>query len=325
MIYSNSWLEAVIDWIELEIRLTQRSNFMAVQDHLRDALTLPDGRKPHVEALDETAGRSASIFRFRIQDPKQMKHLNQLLAEMRTRFDFGSPKIVAIEVAFDTYIQGASIRDLAEVMTDRYRFLTSVPGDDWYFYRNGGEGRVYLKTLDCRRDLVRHFEQQWQLTDRNSKSASVRYHAYVKTVDGAQALSSDNHRARLEVTLQGEALSLITLEQLKEFDFTKLADHFKFRCLADTLHPMIRYALMVWSKEQLGRRGGYRRPIRQGGELKYAKRKILFRHSTVADDRLNAAAYECLRKLTTAWRSRRVSANFPGHSQKRTSTNTANA
>ncbi len=42
----------------------------------------------------------------------------------------------------------------------------------------------------------------------------VRYHAYVKTMDGTQALSPENYRARLEVTLQGEALPFTTLEQL---------------------------------------------------------------------------------------------------------------
>lgn len=325
MTHGDFWLGAVVDWIELEIQLAERSNFMTVQDYLRGALRLPAHRNPHVEALDETAGRSASIFRFRIQDPKQMRQLDRVLARMRERFDFGLPHVVAIEVAFDTYAQGASVRDLAEVITDRYRFLTTAPGDDWYFYRNSGEGRHYLNTLDCRRDLIRHFEQQWQLTDRNNKNEPVRYHAYVKTTDGAQALLPENYRARLEVTLQGEALPFTTLDQLKEFDFTKLADHFKFRRLADTLHPMARFPLMTWSKEQLGRRGQYRRPIRQGDEMKYAKRKILFKHSTVADERLNAAAYECLRKLTTAWHSKRVGADFPGHSQAQTRSNTASA
>lgn len=325
MIYGSARLEAVVDWIELEIQLAERSNFMTVQDHLGDALKLPAGRNPHVEALDETAGRSASIFRFRIQDPKQIRQLDQVLTRMRERFDFGSPKIVAIEVAFDTYVEGASFRELAEVLTDRYRFLTTAPGDDWYFYRNGGEGRLYLNTLDCRRDLVRHFEQHWQLTDMNSKNVPVRYHAYVKTMDGTQPLLPENYRARLEVTLQGEALPFTTLAQLREFDFTKLADYFKFRRLADTLHPFVRHPMMTWMKDQLGRRGQYRRPVRQGDVMKYAKRKVLFRHSTVADEALNAAAYECLRKLTTAWRSKRGGADFPGHSQAQTRTNTANA
>ena len=160
MIYGDSRLEAVVDWIELEIQLPDRSNFMTVQNHLREALKLPAERNPHVKPLDETTGRSASIFRFSIQDPKQAKQVDQVLAGMRERFDFGSPRIVGIEVSFDTYVQGASVRDLAEVMTDRYRFLTSPPGDDWYFYRTTGERRIYLNTLVCRRDLVRHFEQQ---------------------------------------------------------------------------------------------------------------------------------------------------------------------
>lgn len=307
-----STYRAAVDWVALQIQLSKRSNFMEVRDELRDALQLPDHEKLYVEALDETSGRSASLFLFRIQDPIQGQKLDQVAARLRQRFDLNSIQVVGIEIAFDTYCTGASVRELAEIAADRYRFLTTAPGDDWYFYRRTGEGRRYINDdteIGQRRDLVKCFAEGWQLTDRNSQDAPVRFHAYVKTTDRGRDLLPHAYRARLEITLQGSALPCTTVEELKHFDFAELAKHFKFRRLADDLHPAARYALMTWTKQQLGRRGRYRRPNwKKIGTYSGASK---FRGSTVADDELNDAAYECLRKLTRDWRSSRMRADFP--------------
>ncbi len=93
--------KAVIDWIELQILLSERSNFWTVQGALRTALGLLGNAKLYVRALDEGEGRAASIFRFRIQDPKNMRWLDQVLSDLRGRFDFGAVQIVAVEIAFE--------------------------------------------------------------------------------------------------------------------------------------------------------------------------------------------------------------------------------
>jgi hypothetical protein len=305
----NFRFRAVVDWVAVEIHLTERSNFWTVQAALRAALRLPNTATPYIEPLDEGDGRAASMFRLRIQDPKRMSRVTQALAELHERFQLKAVEIVAIEVAFDTYRKGGTLGQLAEIAADRFRFLTSAPGDDWYFYRDKGDGRRYVNTLDHRRELIRCFEEQWQLTDRQAKSADVRYHAYVKTRDADRQLLPQHHRARIEITLQGASLPFRTAEALEAFNFTALAKHFKFRRFADNLHPAARLALMSWSKEQHGRRGKYRRPNRsQVG--RYAGTSV-FKCSTVADEELNAVVYECLRKLTRDWRRTRSAADFP--------------
>lgn len=305
--------KAAVDWVALQIQLSERSNFMTVQDELRAALQLTANRTPYVEAMDETSGRSASIFRFRIQNPSQTK-IEQVIDRLRGRFDFGPVLVVGIEVAFDTYQQGATVHELAEIAADRYRFLTTGPGNDWYFYRRGGEGRRYINAGDeiaNRRDLVKHFAEGWQLTDRDSQTAAdIRFHAYVKTWDDGLQLDPQAYRARIEVTLQGAGLPFKTLDDLASFDFARLAKHFKFRRLANDLLPMVRYPLLTWTKQQLGRRGRYRRP--NWNKIGTYSGISTFRRSTVADDALNAAAYECLRNLTRNWRSKRANADFPG-------------
>lgn len=305
-----------VDWVELQIDLAERSNFWTVQTALRAALRLPESVTPYIEALNEGDGRAASAFRFRIQDPKRVSCVTQVLADLRERFRVVSVQIVGVEIAFDTYVKDASIRQLAEIAADRFRFLTSPPGDDWYFYRDKGEGRRYVATLDRRRDLVRCFEEQWQLTDRRDKSPDVRYHAYVKTQDADRPLLPRQHRARLEITLQGMALPFTTEEALAAFNFSTLAKHFKFRRLADDLYPAAKFALATWSREQHGRRGKYRRP--KHSQIGRHAGTSVFRCSTVADEALNAAVYECLRKLTREWRSARVAADFPEGSTPKT-------
>lgn len=66
---------------------------------------------------------------------------------------------------------------------------------------------------------------------------------------------------------------------------------------------------MTWTKQQLGRRGRYRRP--NWNKIGTYSGTNKYRGSTVADDELNNAAYECLRKLTRDWRSCRLRADFP--------------
>lgn len=97
---------------------------------------------------------------------------------------------------------------MAELAADNFRLMTTPPGDGWYFYRRQGETRRCADTLPQRSDLIELFEASWQLTDRNSKGADVRYHAYVKTQDNGKVLLPNRYCARLEVTLSDQALRL---------------------------------------------------------------------------------------------------------------------
>lgn len=318
--------KAAVDWIAFEIRLSKRSNFMAVQDELRTALDLPAHRKPYVEALDEVEGenhRAASVFRFRIQDPRNAAQLDHVMSALHKRFAIADVRIIGMEIAFDTYQSGASVRELAEIVVDRYRFLTTPPVNKWYLYRKKGEGRRYIENdsdyspIGTRRDLVTHFAEGWQLTDCDSKGVPSRVHAYVKMFDGVYGkdeapdpLDPVEYRARIERTLQDDQLPCKTLDDLIRFDFTKLAEHFKFRRLDDTIHPAAKWALTTGATFQLGKKGKYRRPNRK--KVGTYSGTSFYRGSTIADDKLNSATYESLRTLTLNWRSRRARADFPG-------------
>jgi len=303
MDYSHLRFEAVIDWIEFEIQTLTPTNFMTVQKALREFQGLPDDAMPYVMPLDEGEGRAATIYRFRVQDLKRFQAVKSILSRAEKRFGFQvQPRITGIEVAFDTYRVGASARQLAEIITDRYRFSTAIPeAGSWYFYRKTGEGRGYIKTLEVRNEVVKRFESGWQLTDTNYQTADCRFHLYVKTTDNKARLPVGQHRARFEVALKGEAAPCKTFEELEHFNFEKLAHLFNFRRYADNLHPMAKYALTKCAIRQSGARGKYLRI--HGGRRAGSS---VFRWTTIADDRLNKTVRMKLAKLTRGWKSKRA-------------------
>jgi len=303
----------VCDYAIFEVRTVKKTQAYHIHSHSNDGFSHvqgcdPDTGEPFVDGLKNT---TTTLFRCAVQDPKQFRDIAALFDFIAERWGIDAqPTLVCLEIALDAYRKGGSIKELAGIATDLYRFSTYAPGDYWYFYRRAGDGRVKINELDfSRRDIVKHFEAHWQLTDRNSQEVDTRLHAYVKTQDGGESLTPNNHRARFEVTLKGKALPCTTLQDLGKLDFVCLADYFKFRRLADDMNPQARWALKEFSCVQLGRRGKYRRK-HKAIVGKYSGTST-FRGSTVADTQLNEVVYECLRKLTRAWRKTGGSADFP--------------
>src|SRR5690606_2337936 len=70
--------DAVIDWIELEIRTHRRTNWVTVQDRIP---AVPD-RRPHVRNLNGASHGADTAFRAIIQDPsrQQLMAMERMLA-----------------------------------------------------------------------------------------------------------------------------------------------------------------------------------------------------------------------------------------------------
>lgn len=312
MEYGDYKIEVVIDWIELEIQLAERSNFWTVQNHLRDALQLPEGSLPGVDSQDATDTGSASIFRFRVQDPRSMSSLNASLAQLQERFVFDAVRVVAIEIAFDTYRSGATKKDLAEIVANRYRFCSRPPGKYWHLYRRGGEGAVTigrdrrlgkLDNVETPRDLVRYLADEWQIADCEDRDRpDIRFHGYVKAWnDGWPITDPEQWCARWEVTLRNSMLPFSSLQELAQFDFTKLSQYFSFCRFANNVPRIVRHALATTSVAQLGMKGCYPRANRSGGNRLYAGTRS-YRRSMVADEMNKVIHDSCLKKLNRQWR-----------------------
>ncbi len=330
--------QTAIDFVEIELqtgRPTQARhiyNAMAQEQRINERM----GAAVTIEqALDRQGNElfgntTAKRFRIRIHDPKSFRQIKTLCEQMNGEYEISEESVVitALEIAFDTYKAGATARELAVIAADRYRWLTSPPIDSrWYFYREKGERRRYIieaitgptreadDNVIMLNDIIRYLADGWQLTDANSKSVDRRWHVYVKTRDtiGQQdenneleskdrkLLSQDKWRARIEITLRGDALPFRTMAELEAFDIAKLTKHFKFRQIDNQLPRITTYAISQCSGRQLGRRGIYRKPLKIVG--KYSRGKPLaYRHSSIADTRLNRVILRAFERFSRGWR-----------------------
>lgn len=84
--YSRFRFRAVVDWIEIEILTERHTNFQTVQEKLRVILGLPEGKDPYVQALEKGAGGRATVFRFRIYDPKNWHQVMSMARNDAARY-----------------------------------------------------------------------------------------------------------------------------------------------------------------------------------------------------------------------------------------------
>lgn len=286
--YSSSRFRAVVDWIELEIQTTRPTNFMAIQKELRRLLCLPDDVNPYVKAQDEGYSRAATIFRIRLQDPERHYELENVIHGLSVAFGCrASPRITAIEIAFDAYGAGA------EQAARFYKFLTNLVSDNRRMYRSGRRESDFTQSVPNNFDsMVKHLHAGWQVGI-GDKSDDSYQHAYFKTTDNSGApIPQSDHRARIEVTLRGEALPFRTLEELHRFKFGSLSEFFRFRKLKPDLSPLDQ--TNADASAQIGQR---RARNRRGGGTRLHSRL------TQADADLNARARDALKELSRRWRT----------------------
>jgi len=288
MDYSRFRFRAVVDWIELEIHTAKPTNFPKVQRILREIFGLSEDKKPpFAQPLNEGAGGAATVFRFRIYDPKNWHQVTEILQKLAQTFSFTElPRVTAIEIALDAYSKGeATSYELAELVANYYRSMTRPVSNNRRLYRHykGGVQPIPQQFLS----LVRHVSEGWQIAI-GDKEAEQYQHMYFKTADQGKPLSENEHRARIEVTLRGDKLPHQSLEESQVFDFTSVSGYFKFRNLTDELS-----SLLATRSQQIGEKKQHNR--RGGGTRLYLK-------PTEADAVLNRKAYDALRDLSRRWK-----------------------
>jgi hypothetical protein len=281
---------AVIDWIELEVRTAAPTTFMAM---------LERAGVPYVRALNAPKGkpgRPDTQFTLKLHDPRNWRAIEATLRRIEERFPFAAAtRVVGIEVSLDAYAKGASQEHLADLAATFVTFLANPVGSN---VRVPGQKGTRCRTRgapmpDELRDLFLA-DKQVVIEGRESPQAQ---RIYLKRKDhGNVQLPENEHRARIEVTLQGEGLPHTDLEDWKCYDFTDLATFFKFRRLKDDLTP--EQAVVAAANRQIGRKETRRR--KEGGTREFSK-------LTLADTVLNGKGYEALRDLSR--RMRRTRAN----------------
>lgn len=242
-------LRAEIDWIETEITIQGTTNLKAMRRALKEAACL---EKAYVTVMANDPN-SASIFRFRIHDPNKFADISAAIRRLEQRFPFAlPPAVTAAEIAIDNYSNGP------EQVADWYYGLSKVADPKNHrLYRDGkGSGQA----MPIKRDsLVRKIADGYQIGIGN-KNADFYQHGYYKQTDhNKQALPEPEHRARIEVTLRGEQLPSVALDNWENFKFEQLTDYFRFRTQKDNLsdfEEMILEGRQIGEKASRNRKGG---------------------------------------------------------------------
>lgn len=290
MDYSQFKFKAVVDWTDIEIQTARTTNSPAIRRRLNLILRLPQGKNVYVKPVDKEASGSATMFRLRIQDPKNWEQTDKILQRLEEHYVFArEPKVRAIEVAVDAYSRReATDHELAEFSVNCYRNMTHLVSENRRVYRNYGS-RVESPHLR-KPQFINRIEDGYQIGIGN-KTDALYQHAYLKTTDDGHILPKEEYRARIEIRLQGREIQDEDFEDWKNFKFQSLSKYFNFRKLKNDLNPSMQF-LSGEASFQIGERG--LRNTSVGPRL--------YSPNTEADTSLNEKIYEALRELSRRWK-----------------------
>ncbi|MDO9004589.1 MAG: hypothetical protein Q7V20_14165 [Aquabacterium sp.] len=302
MEYGDLKIIAAIDWVEFEVSLVNASNHQTLSRALR---SFQVAEKVWVEPVEPTSkNKTSRKFRFRLHDPKSCADSQIILTKLGSRFEFSDePEITAVEVAVDFFSPSHDAERLVEATISLYTYHANLVSENRR--ASGREATTgQAKGILVRKDLLNAVHSELSLNIGNVSDA-VHQRIYLKKKNKQLHLPIAEHRARVEVTLQHENLPFTTIEQWSKFQFSSLANYFKWR-KDSVLTPLQQCLRSVQANV---------------GTVEIAQFERLARRttlsSTVADGRLNDRVYDALRSLTTKQRKpvklqkNRVKAHVP--------------
>ena len=295
--YNTSQFEAVVDWIEFEIHPARSTNWQAIKRELFGItgktihVSQIDGRhtfNKYAQHPDDEWVKDAPAFRIRIQDVERFADLENMLAGLSSALGCGIPaRVTGMEVSFDAY------NSSPEQAARFFKFAANLVSDNRRLYRRAED---FPQPLPKRLETLTTRLGDGYMIGVGNKTDDRFQRIYYKRSDcnGGGNQVPVEHRARIEITLQGAALPFTSLEELKRFKFESLAGFFAFRELKPNLTPEeLRAANAVTQIGQRKKRRG-----ENGGGVRW------FDERTRADDQLNEHARHALQELSRHWRTR---------------------
>jgi hypothetical protein len=304
MDYKKFTFKAVVDWIDVEIRTLKPIQAWRMQKHSAGDFSFVHGYDLATGELlaQNRENTPTTLFVARIQSPERFDSVAMILerTEIAARLDHSQPvRVVGMETAFDARPRPGTTHEELAAMTARFYWeLTEFVAPTQRLYH---ERKHSVIPVPNQRQLVQRFLEGHTLGVGNQDDDYYQ-RAYFKRSDGGQELPASEHRARIEIRRQGQAVPVATLQELRDFDFAKLNKYFRFRRPRHDLDAAM--SRVVEQSIQIGQRGrlnaitGKVAPInrKEGGTREFSK-------VTRADTILNGHARQQLRNLTKRWKS----------------------
>lgn len=228
MDFSRFRFVVVVDWVELEVRTLKPTQPKYL--YMNGA-----GRFSHAHSINPQTGEkypdsykntTSTRFAVRIQAPERFTAITEALDTIRERLAPSCTIAVrGIEVALDAYANdGSGPEDLAEMTSHFLKGINRVSPNHPRSYREKGETRA----IGSRRELIQALQDGFQIGIGDGNGNRYQ-HGYLKAQDSGEALPIGEHRARIEIRLQGDGCPVVTLDDLSSFNFSSLSDYFQFR------------------------------------------------------------------------------------------------
>lgn len=217
--------EAVVDWLALEIEVARATQFQWLQRVLADHYG--GDTRAYIEAVDSGAGNQAARFLIRLNDAccRDVDTIRAALAALDRQFTLIGPAIIkTLEVSLDFYPKDDQAHaDLLQLVARLQMSLEAAGGTA---HRQVGPSKRpdfldSTRTPDARQTLYI-----------NNRPDPIAWRVYHKITDRDGALLRDQHRARVEFTLQGAGLrkyGINSLDDLAAFDFGHFGELLHFR------------------------------------------------------------------------------------------------
>lgn len=228
-------VKACVDWLTIAIRTSRPTQFRRLQAEFEKV----GCGKLHVEPMAEGAGGVAEAFMVTFHDDlaNDVAALKAKLGEVDKSYPMiGEPSIAAIEIACDFRHKGPAALHIRDTLAMTYRLQSSL------FAKGATKPRQFDPALG-EKGANRFMDVEGARLDPGlnfrigNKWDSLSWQVYFKWTDKKRNddvvyLPQSKWRARVEVTMRGDALQeygLLTLSDLESYSFNRLTPLFRFR------------------------------------------------------------------------------------------------
>lgn len=194
-------VSAKVDYLMLELKTVETSNFSAVQKRInqaaKDLFDRPLHYKLYADPMDETEGRAATVFRVKFHDVPSLDWIKKLMRQLQRHHGFTEYVApIELEVAWQ-FLGSYGATELAELVG---RLASGL-----------SEPRIYAKGIwtmpERPSQLTSLLEDGWVVSfghNENSKEPTPYTHRFYfkKSDNGGKLLDPSAWHARFELTLR---------------------------------------------------------------------------------------------------------------------------
>ncbi|MFX8856843.1 hypothetical protein ABTM70_01260 [Acinetobacter baumannii] len=224
-------IKAVIDWLDLSFEVDPTICEFAFKKNARSFiksfLTAKTGTRHYVKLDESEIAQAGLSFTIRLHNLRSKDDLLKVTHLLATQYGANPLKMAVtnIELSLDFY--NASSRGLLSALHKSLKYISTADNFRIYKYMQGDSRNKLTPVPKSPLALLKQFNRDWCMGI-NPKGALLCYRLYPKTTDSnKQPLPSHEHRLRVEVTLNHEALKgtdnhLSNLTQIIKFGFKHL-------------------------------------------------------------------------------------------------------